>query len=151
MNGKPWRNKSKTKDKLKVGTKAGKCVSIDQMESQIVGFVAQLKGRLTNKRYGVATVFVDHYSNLSYVHLLSLTTSSETMEAKEAFESYSREMGVIIRHYHVDNGRFSDNDFIAYTKKSGQTISYCGVNAHFQNGRAEKRIRDLQESSRTQL
>ena len=73
------------------------------------------------------------------------------MEVKEAFEAYSREMGVIIKHCHANNSKFSDNNFTAHTKKSGQTISYCGVNAHFQNGRAEKRIRDLQESSRTQL
>ena len=32
-----------------------------------------------------------------------------------------------------------------------QKITYCGVNAHFQNGRAEKRIRDLQDMARTQL
>jgi hypothetical protein len=30
-------------------------------------------------------------------------------------------------------------------------ISYCGVNAHFQNGRAEKKIRDLQDLSCTSL
>jgi hypothetical protein len=29
-------------------------------------------------------------------------------------------------------------------KKQPQTISFCGVNAHFQNGVAEKIIRDLQ-------
>ena len=33
----------------------------------------------------------------------------------------------------------------------GQTISFCGVNAHFQNGRAERRIRTLGELGRTQL
>lgn len=30
-------------------------------------------------------------------------------------------------------------------------ISFCSVNAHFQNGVTEKRIRDLQEAARTQL
>jgi len=34
---------------------------------------------------------------------------------------------------------------------SGQTITYCGVSAHFQNGVAEKRIRDLQDVARTML
>jgi hypothetical protein len=32
-----------------------------------------------------------------------------------------------------------------------QTISFAGVNAHFQNALAEKRIRDLQDSARTML
>ncbi len=35
--------------------------------------------------------------------------------------------------------------------KSGQTISFCGVSAHFQNGIAEKRICDLSEQARKQL
>jgi hypothetical protein len=33
----------------------------------------------------------------------------------------------------------------------GQTLSFCGVNAHFQNGMAEKRIRDLQDAARTMI
>ena len=33
----------------------------------------------------------------------------------------------------------------------GQSISFCGVNAHFQNGKAERRIRTIQELGRTQL
>jgi hypothetical protein len=36
-------------------------------------------------------------------------------------------------------------------QQKGQTISFCGVGAHFQNGIAEKRIRDLQDSARTML
>jgi hypothetical protein len=30
-------------------------------------------------------------------------------------------------------------------------LSFCGVNAHFQNGKAEKKIRDLQDAARTSL
>ena len=36
-------------------------------------------------------------------------------------------------------------------KDNNQGLTYCGVNAHFQNGVAEKRIRDLQEQARTML
>jgi hypothetical protein len=32
-----------------------------------------------------------------------------------------------------------------------QTISFCGVNAHFQNGKVERRIRTLQDLARCQL
>eukprot|EP00957_Ditylum_brightwellii_P072266 5493048-Ditylum_brightwellii.AAC.1 len=35
--------------------------------------------------------------------------------------------------------------------KQGQTISFCGVNAHFQNVIAEKMIWDLTEAMRKQL
>jgi len=49
-----------------------------------------------------------------------------------------------VLHYHVDNGRFADNAFIEDAKEQRQSISYSGVNAHHQNGKEEKRIRDLQ-------
>jgi hypothetical protein len=80
-------------------------------------------------------------------------TSDETVEAKHAFEVFSRSQGVTIKHYHADNGRFSDNAFLKDIKGAipSQSITYCGVNAHFQNGIAEKRIRDLQEPARKQL
>ena len=67
----------------------------------------------------------------------------EILKTKAAFEAYARSLGVRIRHYHADNGRFTDKDFKQAIQDAGQSISYCGVNVHFQNGRAEKRIRDL--------
>ena len=60
-------------------------------------------------------------------------------------------MGVDILHYHADNGRFADNLFMEHVRKSGQTISFCAVGAHFQNGRAEKKIRDLRATARKML
>jgi hypothetical protein len=152
MTKRPWRYKSKeNKGKIRSVTSPGDCVSVDQMESSTPGFVAQLKGRLTRKRYEAATVFVDHASRLSYVHLQQGLTSDETVQAKRAFEAYARSHGVTIRHYHADNGRFADNEFLKDIAESGQTISFCGAYAHFQNGIAEKRIRDLQEQTRKQL
>ena len=41
--------------------------------------------------------------------------------------------------------------FIESVKREGQTISYYGVNSHWQNGIAEKRIRYLTEGARKQL
>ena len=97
-----------------------------------------MKGKLTKQRYHYATIFVDHYSGLCYVYLQRTITSVETVNAKHAFEAFARQNKVDILHYHADNGRFADNLFIQDVDKQGQTISYCGVGAHFQNGRAEK-------------
>jgi hypothetical protein len=105
---KPWRTKSKNR-KIHSATTPGACVSVDQMESRVVGFVAQLKGRLTTGRYRVATIFVDHYSQLGYVHLQKDSSSKETLRAKDAFEIYARDRGVRVQHYHADNGHFVDN------------------------------------------
>ncbi len=77
----PWRGRE-TSSEVFVGTKAGQCVSVDQLISTQVGFIAQLKGTLTKKSYTAAPVFVDHYSRLKYIHLMTKLTSKETMEAK---------------------------------------------------------------------
>jgi hypothetical protein len=66
----PWRMKgAQKKSKLHSVTNPGDCISVDQLESNMQGFFTQLKGALIKKRYGAATVFVDHASRLSYMHL----------------------------------------------------------------------------------
>jgi hypothetical protein len=97
------------------------------------------------------TVFVDHYSRLKYVHLMTRLTSEETIEAKQAFEHFVEQHGVRILHYHYGNEQFADNAFKNSCIAKGQCLTFCGVNAHFQNGITEKTIRDLQESAWKQL
>lgn len=148
----PWRTKtSKAKADLENITKPGQCVSVDQLESTVPGLVAQLKGIPTKKRYGAATVFVDHHSGLSYVHLQSSTTAEETLEAKHAFERYAKSCGIHVLHYHADNGRFAEKLWTADCLKQGQGLTFCGAYAHHQNGVAESKIRELQEHARTML
>jgi hypothetical protein len=152
MTRQPWRTRgTQNKNKLRVATAPGKCISINQLEAPVQGFIGQLKGKLTKRQYGVTTIFVDHASQLSYVHLQSRVTAEETVEAKKAFEAYARSHGVIVKHYHADNGCFAESLFMSAVAESGQTISFCRVSAHFQNGIAEKRIRDLSEQARKQL
>jgi hypothetical protein len=134
-----------------VATKAGQCVGVNQMISTQVGFIAQLKGTLTKKHYTTATVFLNHYSKLKYIHLMTKFTSEETMEAKRAFEHFAKQHGVCIFHYHCNNGQFADNTFKNSYSAKGQRLTFCGVNVHFQNGIAEKAIRDLRESARKQI
>jgi hypothetical protein len=78
-------------------------------------------------------------------------SSEETVAAKRAFKRHASELGVTILHYHADNGQFCDNAFRAACEQGGQRLTFCGVNTHFQNGRADKAIRDLSESARKQL
>jgi hypothetical protein len=106
----PWRGQEASLEVF-MATKAGQCVSVDQLTSMQVGFIAQLKGTLTKKRYTAAIVFMDHYSRLKYIHLMTKLTSKETMDAKQAFEHFATQHGVCILHYHCNNGRFADNAF----------------------------------------
>ena len=73
------------------------------------------------------------------------------VQAKQVFKRYAKERNITINHYHVDNGQFADNGFIKDCQDRGQRLTYCGVNAHFQNGITNRKIRDLQEAMRTSL
>jgi hypothetical protein len=78
-------------------------------------------------------------------------TSEQTMLAKRELERHALGMGVRIKKYHADNSRFVYNASTGHLKLINQNMSLCGVNAHHQNGIVEKRIRDLQELSRSSI
>lgn len=132
-----WRDKGAVSS-LVPSTSPGQCVSVDQLESSTMGLVAQTKGAPTTQRYNSATVFVDHHTRFTFVYVQPSTDAL-------------RNVGVTIYHYHGDNGRFAENLFTSHARKLGQRVTHCGVNAHFQNGIAERRIRDLQDRGRTML
>ena len=132
-------------------TEPGQCISVDQLESPSPGLIAQLKGIPTMQRYNAATIFVDHYSRYTYVHLQQTLSSEDTVRAKRAYERHCDLQNVKVMHYHADNGRFADNLFLKDIAEQKQRVTYCGVNAHFQNGVAKKKIRDLQDATRTLL
>ena len=99
----PWRGKeTKASHEVFVATKPGECVSIDQMTSTKPRFYAQLKGTLTKKRYCCATIFIDHFGRLRYVHSQVNDSLIETVAAKRAFESFAAKHSVRIHHYHCD-------------------------------------------------
>ena len=146
----PWRHKAKKQppSKLKKITHAGQCVSVDMLKSPTPGLVAQMAGWITGKRYWYATVFVDHYSRLGYVHLQKTQTAKETLEGKALFERKCATFGVSVLHYHADNGIFASLAWREACTTSHQGFSYAGVNAHFQTGVAERRIGVLQALTR---
>ena len=150
---KPWRTKPKKvdKDKLRKATAPGQIVSVDMLVSPVPGLIAQMAGWITGKRYKYAAVYVDNYSGFSYVHLQKTQSAEETLQGKELFERKSGTFGVKIQHYHADNGIFLCKAWKEACAKSRQGCSYAGVNAHFQSGTAERRIRELSELSRTSL
>jgi hypothetical protein len=131
----PWRVKGNPKDgKLFEATVAGQVVSVDQLQSTVPNY---------------ATVLVDHFGRLSFAYAQKTDNAAETLMAEQAFEGYARTMGV--EHHNADYGRFCENVFMKDAMEQGQTISFCGVNAHLQSGIAERRGRELQDGARTSL
>jgi len=79
------------------------------------------------------------------------STLSRTVKAKNTFETWAKSNNVQVRNYHADNGRFQDNLWRQDCETKGQGLTFCGVNAHWQNGLAEKRIRDLVDMASVML
>src|SRR5210317_575444 len=94
---------------------------------------------------------MDHFSDFTYVHLMTTLDAEHTVEAKRAFERIAASHGVVVKHYHSDNGLFDTKLFKESIQNSHQTLSFCGPYAHHQNGKAENRIKDITTHARTAL
>jgi hypothetical protein len=130
---KPWRHKGIRNQKtLRKATSPGQIVSIDQLVSRTPGFIPTHRGIPTTKRYCGATIFVDHFSNFTYTHLMSGTSmnAEETVEAKLAFERIASSHGVTIQGYHANNGLFDTKVFKAAIATAKQSLMFCGPYAH---------------------
>ena len=66
-------------------TTPGMYSSTDQLVSAQGGFMPQRTRKLMSARYAGATVFVDHFSDYVYVHLMRKFTAKATLEAKNAW------------------------------------------------------------------
>ena len=123
-NWRPWRQKVKSNlKKIKAFTLPGQVVSVDQLVGYIPGLIPTYRGLPTTKRYSGATIFVDHTSDFTYVHLMERTPDAEkTVESAQAFEQIAKSHGVTIHHYHSDNGLFDTFNFKAKVSTSNQTI-----------------------------
>jgi hypothetical protein len=70
-------------------------------------------------------------------------TLEETLLAKSSFEWHASEGGVTIHSYCTDNGHFANSGFQQAIKDAKQTITFCAVGTHHQNGIVERHIKEL--------
>ena len=146
-----WRSKLGKQTTEKKTLKPGEVISVDQMVSPAPGLIAQMVGFLTQQCYKYATVFVDQASCMGFVYLQKTCSAEETIEAKRAFEQYAEYRGVRVQAYHADNGIFKAKKWVEECRPRKQDLTFAGVNAHHQNDIAERRIRELQETTRAML
>ncbi len=141
----PWQSKSKEVHLIwkKLDDHWGARASMDPLVSVQPGLIPQISGKLTCTRVNGATTIVDHYSNHVYVFLMHDLTLEETILARHAYERFLSSIGVIAEAYHADNGHFANKGLKDDCIASNQTITFCGVGGHHQNGIAECKIKDL--------
>ena len=61
-------------------------MSVDQLLiTEMPALIAQMKGFLMDKRYYFCTVFINHFSGLTFGQPQQSTTAAKTIEAKRAF------------------------------------------------------------------
>ena len=126
-------------------------ISVDQLVSPVPGLIAQMTGFITKQRYKYATVYIDQYSGFSFVYLQRTASAQETLQSKQAMERYAQARNIIIKAYHADNGIFKAKEWVQACYDARQQLTFAAVGAHHANGKAERRIRELQELVRTQL
>ncbi|KAL7474489.1 hypothetical protein ACHAW6_000462, partial [Cyclotella cf. meneghiniana] len=117
--------KLRTRDKGKkrsifVASKPGEVVSVDTMQSNELGFIAQAKEKFTVHCYKYATIFLDHFSRVQFIHLHRSNRSAKIVQAKQAFKRFADDHGVNFKQYHCDNGQFADKGFIAACEAKNQ-------------------------------
>ena len=147
----PWRAKTASSHDRTTPSKPGEVISVDQLVSPVPGLIAQMTGFITKQRYKYATVYIDQYSGFSFVYLQRTASAQETLQSKQAMERYAQTRNISIKAYHADNGIFKAKEWVQACHDARQQLTFAAVGAHHANGKAERRIRELQELARTQL
>ena len=73
----------------------------------------------------------------------------KTLGAKINFEKLVGRSDNTVNNYNADNGKYDDNGFMTSLNAKNQTITFCGIGAHHQNGIVERRIRTVTKIART--
>jgi hypothetical protein len=112
----------------------GDGTSIDQIVLAQPGLIPQMADFPTSNWIWGTTNFCNHVSNFIYVHLMQIFTLGETPLAKQAYEKVLAQVGHRAKNYHANNSSFSYRGFHQDVDDKWQSISFCGVGAHHQNG-----------------
>jgi hypothetical protein len=93
-----------------------------------------MAGFSTSDRLWGTTHFCNHVSNFVYVHLMCNFTLEEMLLAKRAYKNVLAQAGWKAKHYHADNGCVSKKEFHQDITNKVQSVTFCGIGAHHQNG-----------------
>ena len=150
--GKVHTHNSAREGYLKVNDlRPGSTISVDHFESRLKGRTFDSFGKATSDQYIGGCIFVDHASGFVRVEFQLRFSAIETIRAKQNFEKFAFDNGVIPLTYLTDSGAFKANKFVQHIRDNNQRIQYCGTDAHHQNGVAERAIRTISNMSRATI
>ena len=92
-------------------TTPGAGILCDHIISHQPGLIPQSTGSMTHERVWGSVLYVDHYSDFMYNHLITDTTSQAALESKLSYERVATVHRVKIKFYPADNLRFIDKIF----------------------------------------
>jgi len=118
----------------------GDCVSGDQLESTQPGLIPTFKGSPSSSFYHAGTLLIDHTSRFLHFTPHHFTGAIEAISAKHRFELLASTFNCRIKQYHTDNGVFASKAFCNACTSDNQPLISCGVDAHHQNGMAERYV-----------
>ena len=130
-------------------TQPGDLIHMDQCIVTTPGRPMTLSGKNNRDKITCFTIYVDQVSHRIHIHFQSSTDAKQTLQGKHRLEKYGHKFNVNLKHFRADNGVFKSKDIMFDIEKQNQDISFCGVNAHHQNGVAERHIRTVVERGRT--
>jgi hypothetical protein len=118
----PWREKGlDNNNKIATATSPGRIMSVEQMQPMVPGMVGQMKGIPTR-----------------HTVMPSGEGGEKALHAKMAFEGFAHSLNFWIQHCPIQPQVLAEN-------------SVFGLKTHFQNGVAERQIRDLSDRERASL
>ena len=146
-----WRNKPKLNHCQSIISKPGQITSVDMMVSPTPGLIAQMTSILMRKSCKCVTMCVDQATRLGHVNLQADVTVETTLKGKQDYERHASSHGITIRGHHADNGIFKAKGWVNDCNEKNQSLTFAAINAHHQNGMAERRIRQLQDQARSMM
>ena len=105
-----WQTKGKKSGSIRrpEKTNPGDSVLVYNIVSDQPSQIPQMPGLITSQSLWRCKTFVNHVGDYIYIHLMRDLYLFETLLAKEALEKLMRQARQTFKHYHANNGSFSE-------------------------------------------
>ena len=136
----------------KRGAKTWRISILDQFESWLPGSVLDERGgQVHNQKFKEGSLYCDAATGRIKVYFQSSFTAKETLQTKLQSEKEAVAEGVEIQAYNKDNGVFTSRKFTEELLNVNQRTRRSEVGGHHHNGVIEKSIKDVTQTTRTNM